>query len=165
MTMPVQTPGKSRQDYQTPPELLMAVETRLGAPLVWDLAATAENAVARQFYALEDGVDALGQRWATEIYDAHRGRGWAWLNPPFADIEPWAKKCTEQAAQGLNIAMLVPASVGANWWRYFVEPFAYVLHLNPRVTFVGQAQGYPKDCSLVLYTPVRMTGSQVWRWV
>jgi DNA (cytosine-5)-methyltransferase 1 len=163
--MPVQKPGRSKQDYQTPPELLMAVQMRLCAPLVWDLAATRDNAVTGRFYSLEDGDDALQCPWAKDVYDVCGGHeGWAWLNPPFADIEPWAKKCTEQAAKGLNIAMLIPASVGANWWRYFVEPFAYALHLNPRVKFVGEAQGYPKDCSLLLYTPARLTGSQVWRW-
>ena len=44
MSVPIQKPGRSRQDYGTPPEFLAAVVARFG-PLAFDLAASRDNAV------------------------------------------------------------------------------------------------------------------------
>lgn len=162
MTMPAQTPGRSRQDYGTPPQLLAAVEGRLLRAFTFDLAATRENAIAPRFYSLEEGEDALERPWAKAVDSDWDGLGW--LNPPFADLEPWVQKARYEAGLGLHLAMLVPSAVGANWWRDCVEPYAYTLHLNGRVTFVGETTPYPKDCSVLLYLPERLTGSQVWTW-
>lgn len=153
--MPKQKPGRSRQDYGTPPELLYALKKRLHIhEFSIDLAASPENAVASQYYTEAD--DALVQDWVFN--------GWAWLNPPFGDIEPWVAKAANEAEKGANIVMLVPASVGSNWWSAYVEHYSYQLFLNPRLTFVGETTPYPKDCALLLYTPLGLTGNECWRW-
>lgn len=143
----------------------MAVETRVHAPLVFDLACRTDNCVAQNGYMHDLGVNALQQDWAGDIR-AVQGQyhGWAWLNPPFDDIEPWVQKACEESAKGLGLLMLVPASVGANWWRDYVQRYAYALHLNPRVTFVGALAPYPKDCSVLIYSPLRLIGSETWTW-
>ena len=158
-TMPIQKPGRSKQDYQTPPELLYAVKSRLGiGQFDIDLAASAENAVCPNFYDEDD--DSLSDKcpwWFTS------GR-WAWLNPPFSDIEPWVMKAVSEAKKGANIVMLVPSSVGSNWWKEWVDRQAYISHLNGRLTFVGADGPYPKDCSLLLYTPWVFIGTETWTW-
>ena len=83
------------------------------------------------------------------------------MNPPFANIGPYAQKAY---SDGGKIAMLVPASVGANWWRDWVDGKSYVLFLNGRLKFGGCKDYYPKDCALVLYTPERFIGNEVWSW-
>lgn len=99
------------------------------------------------------------------------GEGWAWLNPPYANIRPWVARAygqsrgfTTMRRKGANIAMLVPAGVGANWWRDYVDKKAMVWFLNGRLTFVGCETCYPKDCALLLYGPDVAPGYDVWHW-
>lgn len=156
---PVQKPGKSRQDYQTPLELIEAVGRRLNIDkFSFDLAASKENAVAEQFYTEED--DALIQPWAMP--------GWHWCNPPFGKLRPWVKKAWDEVQLGARVVMLVPAGVGSNWWKDYVHDKAHVLFLNGRLIFgVGgkpEAAPYPKDCAILLWTPFVFGGYEVWDW-
>lgn len=153
---PRQKPGRSRQDFQTPPEFLAAVKGFLGIEaFTIDLAASAENTAAERFYTETD--NALVQPWWV-------GQGWAWLNPPFARLAPWVEKAYRESRAWASIAMLVPAGVGSNWWKEFVHGRARVLLLNGRITFVGETAGYPKDCCLLLFSPLVVPGYEVWTW-
>jgi phage N-6-adenine-methyltransferase len=158
--MPTQKPGRSRQDYGTPRVFLEAVHQRLGAPLVWDLAATDANAVVPGGRHFTEADDALIQPW-------HRHPGWLWLNPPYARIAPWVQKAYEESLLGARVVVLVPASTGANWWRDWVYRKAHILFLNGRLTFVGTTDPYPKDCALLVYEPCRFTcpGDAIWTWM
>lgn len=159
MPEPAQRRGSSKQDYGTPPELLRAVRHRLQIDdFIVDVAASKENAVCDNFYTEED--DGLSQSWG---YRETQG-GWAWCNPPYSDITPWVATAVEEARRGANIAMLLPASVGSNWWRDYVQHQAYKVYLNGRLTFVGCSDPYPKDCALLLYTPWGFNGEEVWEW-
>lgn len=160
---PKQKPGKSKQNYRTPDDFRAAVLARLGIErFAHDLAADSENAFASTYY--DEATDALRM---------HRERGWwtitrdwMWLNPPFSDITPWAQACAETAARGGQVAFLVPASVGANWFRDHVHGKAKVLFLNGRIHFMADHPkwGYPKDCMLALYSPHVTPGYHVWSW-
>jgi phage N-6-adenine-methyltransferase len=167
-SMPIQKPGKSKQNYQTPPEFLEAVKTRLNiSNFAWDLASEPHNCVS-PYGGFTEKTNALVQDWVTVcgVYDSHLGTydGWLWLNPPYADIGPWVEKAAQESLKGAHIAMLIPASVGANWWRDHVVSNSYQLHLNGRLKFVGAKDYYPKDCSLLLFTPFIRSGSAVWDW-
>lgn len=162
--MPQQRPGRSKQNVGTPPALLLAVRELLGGELTWDLAATAKNTVAPRYLGRGSpaGANALAASW-------HRlpraAADWIWLNPPFGDIAPWAAKCAAEAWLGAAIALLVPASVGAEWYGAYVHGKAEPLALTPRVTFVGHTQPYPKDLLLCVYRPGAV-GAELrpWRW-
>lgn len=162
MSMPNQKPGKSKQDYSTPLELLEAVKHRLRiGDFAVDLAASTENAVAPFYLTAEE--DGLNQSWRNAAED---GEGWCWLNPPYGNIEPWVKKSIIEAKEfGCKIVMLVPSSVGSQWWKKFVAPYAYIAHLSPRLTFGGCKDPYPKDTSLLLYTPWGFTGTEYFNWL
>lgn len=158
--MPQQKPGRSKQDYQTPPEFLTAVKNRLHiGDFDWDLAATDENKVCPCHHGPGSvfGEDALRVAWRHDD-------GWMWLNPPYADIKPWVQKAASESQQGAHIAMLVPASVGANWWKAHVVNESYQLFLNGRIKFIGALDYYPKDCALLLYTPFIRSGNAIWSW-
>jgi hypothetical protein len=159
--------GQSKQDYGTPREFLDAVGRRFGA-ITFDLAANATNAVAPAYFGPgsplnEDALDELAF-WPNE--------GVLWLNPPFADIDPSARECatwTKRGAQPPNarLLMLVPASVGSEWWHEHIRPNADVLFLSPRLTFVGTTDPYPKDLGLCIFDPMRKGLPKVqgrWRW-
>ena len=156
--MPAQKRGKSKQDYTTPVEFLDAVKKRFQFPRFdWDLAASRENAVdglgpSDKFYGTEE--DSLSSTWWQS--------GHLWLNPPFADIGPWAKKCAENIDSAHRIYLLVPASVGSNWYADHVHAKALVLFLNGRLTFGDLPTVYPKDCLLAVYG--ESPWCETWRW-
>lgn len=144
----------SNQIVETPKEFIDAVKDRFGA-ISWDLAATANNAQAFGFFGPGSGVaqNAFMAQWD--------GLGpLAWLNPPFADIEPWACKCAESVVKyRQRIAMLIPAAVCTAYFIKYVIPYAYVFELTPRV-FKKEI----RDCCLALYEPAGYKGRETWRW-
>ena len=156
--MPQQKPGRSKQDYGTPPEFIKAVENTFG-PLHWDLAATAENYKVRRFITPEN--NSLAQDW-----DVLEGQ--LWLNPPFADIAPWVEKASKLKSRPIDhdCLILVPASVGSEWFAKHVWGAAYVYLLRGRLSFDGK-NPYPKDCMLLRYTgrpPALSSPTYVWDW-
>jgi phage N-6-adenine-methyltransferase len=153
--VPVQKPGKSVQDVETPEDLMQAVEKRFGK-MDFDLAANPKNAKCLRYF--HEGHDSLKQDWS-------KLGGNLWLNPPFGDIEPWAKKCASYKLTLLDetrIFLLTPASVGANWFQEHIWGNALVLALSPRVTFVGHPTPYPKD--LLLNCFIGKYGFECWRY-
>lgn len=162
MSQPAQKPGRSRQDFRTPPEFLEAVREK------WhiedfdiDLAASKENAVCRHYFTEEQ--DALKQCWKV-------GYGVNWCNPPFANIEPWVRRGWQQSTMlsrpnCAHTLLLLPAGVGSNWFRDWVEHKAVCWFLNGRLTFVGAKDPYPKDLILVEYhKDVLRPRCEVWNW-
>lgn len=148
---------RSNQVVGTPWEFIRAVEARFG-PIAFDLACTRENCKAPAGYYHPE-VDALAASWSMD-----HPEGNLWLNPPFADIAPWAAKCA--AADSLRrgfIFLLVPASVGTEWFARHVNGKAFVLGLSPRITFDGQEDGYPRDLMLAVYG-YGLHGFDTWRW-
>jgi phage N-6-adenine-methyltransferase len=154
---PKQKPGRSKQDYRTPPEFLAAVKRKFCIEKFdWDLAADARNSVAGACF-FDAGHDALA---SDSAWPAHGG--WNWLNPPYAHIAPWVRRAWfTWGERGGRTLVLVPAGVGSNWWRDWVHRKAHVYLLNGRLSFDGKAP-YPKDCVLLAYgLPL---GYDVWTW-
>lgn len=175
--MPKQKPGKSIQTYGTPWEFLFQVWALLGiTKFDCDLAAMPSNRKCGVYLAPPEMAGQIGEHISPAGYDSLNhswsfGRGWNWLNPPFARIGPWAAKaCREFTDNRVQTAMLVPAGVGSNWWRDFVHRKAQVLVLNGRLVFegtpinpkTGEPDPYPKDCALLLYG--RAPGYWIWNW-
>lgn len=151
---PAQKPGRSRQDYGTPPEFLRAVEAKFGR-ITHDLAAHAGNAVCVDYYGPEQ--DSLAQDW-------HRLQGRLWLNPPFGKVEPWARKCADAVGNWRTILLLTPAAIGTRWFAEHVHGLARVYALRPRLTFVGAHDPYPGDLILSVYDLGLEAGLECWRW-
>ncbi len=157
MTVPKQKPHRSKQTYETPWDFVHKVEKRLGIDhFAVDLAASFENRKAPEWLAEDDDSLASNWDWA-KLLDG----GWGWLNPPYTNIGKWAKKCHETQLKGGDVALLVPAAVGSNWFRDYVHNKAFVLALNGRISFDGVGP-YPKDLMLCLYGV--SIGFDVWDW-
>lgn len=151
--------GDSKQDYATPPGVVRACEEKFGQ-ITFDLAAHAGNAKHTRYFTEKD--NSLVQDW-------HKIPGVLWLNPPYNDIGAWAEKCWIESQLGAKVLFLVPASVGANWYRDFVHGKATVYFMNGRIKFAGpDADPYPKDCLVAAYGVVGQGdwgGSlNVWAW-
>ena len=158
MSAPKQKPGRSKQDYRTPPELLAAIR-RAFAVDHWacDLAADVNSAICPWWIGpgSANGENSLEADWA-------KWEGDLWLNPPFGHIDPWAEKCSTSVRSG-RIFLLVPASVGSNWYEAHLHGQAHVVAISPRVTFVSQKDPYPKDLVLAVFSGIR-GGFSTWRW-
>lgn len=162
--MPAQNPATSKQDFETPPDFLAALEARWGR-VDFDLACREDNCKANSDAGYGGGYfwpkyDSLDQPWAHD----HRDQN-LWLNPEFGNIEPFAAKCAFEGPMMRRgrIFLLTPASIGTNWFAKHVNGRAMVLGISPRITFVGAAQGYPKDLMLSIFAP-GMNGFDTWRW-
>lgn len=142
---------RSKQDYSTPKNFMDAVVKRFG-PIYYDLAASPDNSKSVHFYTEEE--NSLNQDW-------HMLDGVLWLNPPFNNITPWARKCAEEADGGARILFLTPASIGSNWFCNYVHRKAMVLSLNGRLCFDGR-NPFPKDCILSCYG--FGVGFDIWKW-
>jgi phage N-6-adenine-methyltransferase len=159
--MPQQKPGRSKQDYSTPANFLRAVENRFGK-IALDLAAHQSNHVVPRYYG-SGGLypDSLTAEWPLSNN--------LWLNPPFTNITPWARKCYEsimRPSSAACILFLVPASVGSNWFADWVHDKAYVLALKGRLCFdkLHPSWGFPKDCMLCVYASYYVPTFSVWDW-
>ncbi len=158
MTLPDQKPGRSEQTVCTPRDFLDAVENRFGR-IQWDCAATRDNGVTHNMLSYfgpdhvnPDNRDGLTALWTSDCLH--------WCNPPFSKIGPWVEKA---ASSGANVLMLLPASVGSEWFAAHVHRKAYVLALSPRLTFNGHTDPYPKDLMLLVYG-AGLYGFDCWRW-
>ena len=151
----------SEQDVGTPERVLTSICERLlrTRAFVVDLAASERFHVAPAFFTKE--TDAFTQDWA--MFCGLK-RGWAWLNSPFTDIEPWVQKCFYEAQRGAYICQLVPASTDTDWWAKHVDGKAYVVYLGGRFAFEGHSHTYPTPLALLLWTPWLMGGHRHWRW-
>lgn len=170
MAMPQQKPGRSKQDYATPKDFIAAVKKRLGiTEFAHDFAADRRNRKAETFFSRKDSAfnySPLEWAVASGLDNAMGHDSWGWLNPPFDDIAPWANRASLCKDEGGQIAMLVPASVGSNWFRDHVDGHALVLALNGRLAFMLDQPTwlYPKDCILCLYSELLTPGFEVWDW-
>jgi len=161
MTEPIQKPrGTSKQTYRTPRDFLAAVQATFG-PIALDLAADSPHVCERWL--------GPGSPWGAKFEDAFAvdwfplvptGRI-AYLNPPFSNIAPWARKCVEQAEKGLRIILLTPFTCGNR--QDIVYPHALTLGLRPRLTFDGESSPYPKDIQISILG-FGMVGTGTWRW-
>jgi len=154
----------SEQVVGTPRELLNAVESRFGK-LDFDIAATPENCVVPRYMGdlthffgpgSARAADALAEDWS--VLDGN-----LWLNPPFADIKPWARKCAETTTGPTTrrIFFLVPLTT-ANWACDYVHGKALVLGLAPRVKFTNHKTAFPKDLMLAVYG--ESPKFETWKW-
>jgi hypothetical protein len=144
--VPRQKRHESKQDVGTPRPFIHALERRFG-PVAIDLAAHEGNHVVdRWFGPGGEHPDSLALSCVWRRYN-----GLLWLNPPFANIAPWAHNCAVERHYGALIGMLTPASIATDWFKRYVLGQALVLAVMPRITFVGNKTPYPKDLMLTLY--------------
>lgn len=145
--------GKSKQNIATPWHFIQAVEKKVGEKFAFDLAAERHTAKAPKFFTKED--DAFNHVWSIIP-------GLIWLNPEFNNISQWALRCWYASMEQARIIMLVPASVGSNWFRDYVYRKCRVIFLNGRITFLGHTIQFPKDLMLCCYGFPK--GFEIWKW-
>ena len=79
------TKGGRSQVWGTPDHLYDRANQRWG-PFTLDAAASVDNAKCDNFLSEEDDALDPNVRWSGRV----------WLNPPYADIEPWIAKAQQE---------------------------------------------------------------------
>jgi len=154
---PTMKRGRSRNDYQTPEDFLRAVEARWGR-LGFDIAARAGESVLGLPHfgpGSKLGEDALVRDWPRKKL--------GWLNPPFDPMLPWVARAARAAAGGWRGIVLAPAEVSTDWFADWVWPYARVVPIRPRLTFVGEIDPFMKGLMLLLYG-FNQLGVELWKW-
>jgi hypothetical protein len=106
------------QDVETPSIFVQAVEAYLGIHFQYDMAATADNRKAPEFFTKDQ--DSLSLAWPKD--------GWCWLNPPFCNAGEWALKCAEQQDRGCRIVSIWPLSGDLNQIVTWTHARVIVVH-------------------------------------
>ncbi len=173
--MPSQGQDLKQGVYKTPKNFMAAVKNEF--LISFDLAADNDTTQASAYFDEKDDSLSDSNSWQVGL------GGWLWLNPPYNNIGAWAKKCAEECQKGAKILLLVPASVGSNWYYKYVEGIAEVRFLRPRLVFdfiypddykdpnkAGKPNKdpYPKDMMLCIYDKERFLDGAAdcksWNW-
>ena len=110
--------ANSNQNIETPWAFVNAVEKYFGIQFEYDMAGTEKNKKAYIVYDEKD--DSLSIDWPLS--------GWAWVNPPFAQIGKWIDKCDEQSKLGSRIICISPLSSDLNQMKAFQNAGVYIIH-------------------------------------
>lgn len=111
-----------RDSWCTPPEITSSLP-----PVDLDPCSNERSTVraTRQCW-LSRGEDGLKVPW----------RGSLWINGPFSDLEPWARKLVEEWPQITACGWLCNTDSTTEWWRLCVSVLPLRLDLNDRTAFV-----------------------------
>lgn len=150
---------EDKQAIATPWAFIHALEQRFGVPVDFDLAAaddTKKVGTSAWFGpGSAFGEDALVADWL--LPDTKL----AYLNPPYANIGPWARKVVDCRWLKRFTVMLVPASYSTDW---FLQLDGKVVRdAIPRIQFEGATHLYPKDLTLVV-AGFGLVGAGYWDW-
>lgn len=120
------TVGKNGpQNYATPPELFAGLSEHWRFRL--DVCAEPWSAKCKTYYT--EAEDGLEQLWYTQ-------GAYAFCNPPFKQIRKWIQKAMYEKYERRNSSLLlVPASVGTNWFHDLAKPNAEIFLMKGRTQF------------------------------
>lgn len=138
---------KNGRDHQGTPPGAFAWAARRWGPFDVDAAASRWNAKCPVFF--DEKSDGLSQVW----------RGRVWVNPPWADINPWVKKAVnavfeEQTAE--LVVMLLPVRGGRSWAIDLADRYAVRHPIRGRLKFdppPGKKKGSGgfEDCAFYVF--------------
>ena len=97
-----------------------------------DPCATSLTTKCKIFFTKE--TDGLIQEW-------HKV-GNAFVNPPFGrELPKWIAKSYEESQRGIIVAMLIPVRPDTLAWHKYILPYAKILFIKGRITFLDQRKG------------------------
>lgn len=140
---------KRSEEWETPSGFYRPLQREFQFTL--DAAASAKNAKCRRYF--DKRRNGLTQAWGGQR---------VWVNPPYGDMEAWAKKAvqaTSDPARETLVVMLTHARVDTRWWHRWVVPFADEVRFvqgRPRfIRFDGFIGSPTKPYCLVIWRSTR----------
>ena len=136
--------SSKKQDWTTPKDLFDTLNNEFHFTL--DPCCTHENALCIKHYT--EAENGLVKHWTNEI---------VFCNPPYNNIEAWARKCAvEYFFNAVTVVMLVPARTDTKWFHNWVLPYARSIRFIKGRLHFGGANSAPFPSILVIYTPKRI---------
>jgi site-specific DNA-methyltransferase (adenine-specific) len=62
---------------------------------------------------------------------------WIYVNPPYSNIETWAKKCFVEWKKGSKIIMLIPARTDTRYFHTWIHPHAKIEFIKGRLKYLN----------------------------
>jgi len=132
------------QQYETPQWLF----DKLNSVFFFkrDLAADSSNAKCKRYFSIHEGTDSLITSWDFI--------GWQWLNPPYGrELYEWVEKCANEAKEGNNICLLIPARTDTKYQHELIFKHArLVCFVRGRLKFGNSKNSAPFPSQIVLFT-------------
>lgn len=97
--------------------------------------------------ALTEEDDGLKGSWYTQTL------GLVYVNPPYSAVKQWVEKAVQEAAEGREIVLLVPARVDTKWFQLVWDYAQAVCFWKGRIQFVGGKSGAPFPSAIAYYGP------------
>lgn len=143
--------SSEKHDWCTPEPVLERV--RRLAPIGLDPCTTIDNPCKASDVYLVSGLDLP---WTDY--------GLVYVNPPYGrELPKWAEKAVSEAANGVEIIMLVPSRTDTRWWGYTYDACQSVAFWKGRLTFVGAPSAAPFPSSLFYFGTNRRRFGQAFR--
>ena len=105
-----------------------------------DVCATADNRKCPEFYT--EWHNGLIMPWRS---------GWTvWCNPPYSNIAPWCKRCSEHEGTAV---MLVPARTDTRWFHDYCykKPNVEIRFIKGRLKFSNSKNSAPFPSMIVIF--------------
>lgn len=147
------TDGRFQDRYQTPPDLIRAVNRAFGLSFDLDVAADSTNAVCREYLS---GPHVPGAECWCGLCAPWRGT--VWCNPPYSNVSPWVAKAVAEfrSTPTTTVAMLVLADTSTRWFAAAANTAETYLLTPGRVAFIDPRTGAP--------APGNRIGSALFIW-
>lgn len=170
-------PGLSRDDWQTPAEVLELVR-RVG-PIALDPCTSPDNPTGARHWCIQwpdsPAADGPAVSWdapeechadgLTLPWDDLAAGGLVYVNPPYSrgNLGRWAARCHSAALCGAEVIALVPVDTSTGWWHDYCAPpkSQAVCFYRGRLRFVGAPGPAPFASALVYWGPRRFRFADV----
>jgi len=141
-----------REDWGTPDWLFKYLDGPAGFNFGIDLAARKSNALCEFWIGGKEDALSLS---AVQFRELGKAAGvdvesrWAWCNPPYGPrgLGKWTAMLTTVPK---NVVALIPASVGAKWFRPFWDNATVIVLVAKRLRFDGAPAGAQFDSALFI---------------
>jgi len=128
-----------REDWGTPRWLFDYLNGPASFNFAADLAAGPENKLCKMWVGTQENTLNLTPEDLFEMskdYDVDLANRWCWINPPYgkSGLGRWGSVLTDLVP---NIVALIPASVGARWFRPLWSHATAMVLISKRLRFEG----------------------------
>lgn len=136
--------SSARSDWPTPQDLFDTLHDEFSFTL--DAAASDTNCKVPDHYFTEDD-DGLVQPWVNR----DGSPATVFLNPPYGrGIGCWIEKAIQEADNGSDVVLLVPARFDSTWGQALLNRADEVRHIAGRLIFVGANERAPFPSAVVI---------------
>lgn len=87
----------------------------------------------------------------TDCQNRGGGKEIVFCNPPYNQLDKWAKKCYEEYLQGTTVVMLVPARTDTRWFHDNIYHKAELRFIKGRLRFNDGKHPAPFPSMVVIF--------------